>query len=321
MGKISLILVIVLVFIAGWGIGHLQKKNPDPCPERFLFLNPNVNCGTKPVIDKSNPRILHESLSKLIESKKSSGEVDEVSVHFRDLIGGPSLGINEDELFIAASLLKLPTAITFYKLAEEKIPDLLNRQLRFESSQSATLEQYYKPAKTITPGTSYKVRELLSNSLIYSDNLSNEVLKASLNSIEPNINLVARTYQELGLVSPTSLNQADISTRGYASIFRQLYNASYVSPESSNSILSLLAESEFDQGIASGVPDNIKVANKFGERFLGDAKQLHDCGIVYFPDNPYLICVMTRGKNFETLAKVIGEISKMVYEEMESRRI
>jgi len=28
--------------------------------------------------------------------------------------------------------------------------------------------------------------------------------------------------------------------------------------------------------------------------------QLHDCGIVYYPETPYLLCVMTKGWNFET---------------------
>jgi hypothetical protein len=49
--------------------------------------------------------------------------------------------------------------------------------------------------------------------------------------------------------------------------------------------------------------------------------QLHDCGIVYFPDNPYIICVMTRGDDVNELAPVVAHISKMVYDEFESRRV
>lgn len=98
-------------------------------------------------------------------------------------------------------------------------------------------------------------------------------------------------------------------------------SARIMSLEHSEKVLSLLAQSEFDQGTASGVPKDVRVANKFGERFIGNEKQLHDCGIVYFPQNPYLLCVMTRGKDFHELAGVISAISQMVYEEIDSRRL
>ena len=86
--------------------------------------------------------------------------------------------------------------------------------------------------------------------------------------------------------------------------------------------LSLLAQSGYDVGIKAGVPKDVEVAHKFGERsgFEGDLKQLHDCGIIYYPENPYLLCVMTQGQNFDDLSATIGMISKMVYEEFDSRK-
>jgi hypothetical protein len=66
----------------------------------------------------------------------------------------------------------------------------------------------------------------------------------------------------------------------------------------------------------AGVPPEIVVSHKFGERhFEGDVEieQLHDCGIVYKPNHPYMLCIMTRGHDVRTLAPVIAQISKMVY--------
>jgi hypothetical protein len=67
---------------------------------------------------------------------------------------------------------------------------------------------------------------------------------------------------------------------------------------------------------------NIPVAHKFGERtgFAGGVKQLHDCGIVYYPKNPYLLCIMTRGTDFTKLESTIAAVSKMVYQEFDSRK-
>lgn len=102
------------------------------------------------------------------------------------------------------------------------------------------------------------------------------------------------------------------------------YNASYLSKEYSQKVLEMLAAADFKLGLAAGVPPGVVVANKFGERegLPDDQKQLHDCGIIYFPENPYLLCVMmTQGPNFEYLPTIIKMVSKMVYDEVESRKL
>ncbi len=44
--------------------------------------------------------------------------------------------------------------------------------------------------------------------------------------------------------------------------------------------------------------------------------EAHDCGIVYYPDSPYLLCVMTRGKDTGQLESIIGKISQITYQFM-----
>jgi hypothetical protein len=62
------------------------------------------------------------------------------------------------------------------------------------------------------------------------------------------------------------------------------------------------------------------VAHKFGEMSAPDGTvQLNDCGIVYKPDQPYLICVMTKGTNYDSLVTVISHISNMVYTSVASQ--
>jgi hypothetical protein len=43
---------------------------------------------------------------------------------------------------------------------------------------------------------------------------------------------------------------------------------------------------------------------------------MHDCGIVYAKNQPYVLCVMSRGKSFADLSDAIALISKTVYDEM-----
>jgi beta-lactamase class A len=59
--------------------------------------------------------------------------------------------------------------------------------------------------------------------------------------------------------------------------------------------------------------------HKFGEAGNQFEKQLHETGIIYLNSNPYLLSVMTKGKDNAQLSKLIGEISAAVYLEMASR--
>ena len=110
-----------------------------------------------------------------------------------------------------------------------------------------------------------------------------------------------------------------LSAENYASFFRVLFNASYLSRSLSEKALSLLAQSDFKDGLVAGVPPGIKVAHKFGFRITGingEIKQLHDCGIIYYPRHPYLLCIMTSGKSYEYLDDAIKELSRVVYQEI-----
>ncbi len=77
------------------------------------------------------------------------------------------------------------------------------------------------------------------------------------------------------------------------------------------------------------MPPDIPSSNKFGERTVEtkntttgmttvDYRELHDCGIIYYPRNPYLLCIMTKGQDFAKLSKIISDISSMVYNEIDS---
>jgi len=104
----------------------------------------------------------------------------------------------------------------------------------------------------------------------------------------------------------------------YAAFFEILYNATYLNKEMSEKALAILTKSTFNYGLVGGVPIGVEVAHKFGERIFEEYKQLHDCGIIYKENNPYLLCIMTRGDmmegdNFNDLAMVIKKISEQVY--------
>jgi beta-lactamase class A len=81
--------------------------------------------------------------------------------------------------------------------------------------------------------------------------------------------------------------------------------------------LALLAASEFKGALAAGVPDGIRVAHKYGVHNLTNDRLFHDCGIVYHPLRPYMLCVMTRGNDLDSNIRFIADVSKRVYEQVQ----
>ena len=205
--------------------------------------------------------------------------------------------------------------IACLKQAEEQ-PGFLSKRVLFEDETDYNQEQTIKPSQAIRRGRSYTVDELLRFSIAYSDNNANVLLFRTVNK-----KILMRTYRSFGVTPPLKTNGDDyMPVKQYASFFRVLFNASYLSGEMSQRALNYLLQSDYRQGIVAGVPASVRVAHKFGERVSGqrqEVKQLHDCGIVYYPQSPYLLCIMSRGPEFSTLDDIMKDVSGLVFEEID----
>jgi beta-lactamase class A len=318
-----------LIFLAGLGIGALvvtptksqetvttntgateiHKKGKLTSPLLAYDLPGNVGGKEFGTYEKK----LREKVDMLIATKK----VSHISVYFRNLLDGGWIGINETEKFTPASLLKVPNMITLLKEAE-KDPTLLKRQLVYTKKLSDGIP-YFPATKTLEMNTSYTVEELIERMVKYSDNEAMYLLRDNFDAT-----LFNQLYIDLSIATPDDTISDDFMTvKTYASFFRILYNASYLSIDSSEKALEILTQTDFKNGLVAGVPKNTIVAHKFGERTYTDdgTKQLHDCGIIYHPNDPYLLCVMTRGDNFDTLVGVIKDTSASVWNEMQSHNV
>jgi beta-lactamase class A len=307
------------------GAAFLGGIDWSDCAGRYTYVNTTFACGVKPVLGKGGYIGLRDRLVAEIDAEVAAGRAREVAVYFRDLRNGPVFGINELIAFAPASLLKLPLAFAYLN-AEEILPGFIDRTVRYDGDL-APPPQTIPPAHSVQPGREYAIRQLLENTLAYSDNLSYLILARYMREVRDGDALVQQTFRELGIIAPDGMTDDTVSVHGYSSLFRQLYNATYLTPELSELALSWLARSEFEDGLATGLPAGMPVAHKFGERVANGASpggalaQFHDCGIVYYPENPYLLCVMTRGTELAKLVGIVQQISAEVYREVDSRRI
>lgn len=283
----------------------------------YRLINPLLECEIgEETIGNAEVMPSKNAIEDLIKARTKRYGLTHVSVYYRDLNNGPWFGINEREKFAAASLLKVPLMMTYLKLAEKDHRLLARRILYKKGGEDYNLMLSVKPSRQIVPGSSYSVDEMLYMLIVYSDNNANELLSKNVEQNE-----WVKTYHDSGVHVPSS-DGDDYSVKEYASFFRILFNSSYLSRDMSEKALLYLSEVEFQSGIVAGVPPNTMVAHKYGERAMGDRgeiKQLHDCGIVYYPGNPYLLCIMTRGSEFATLDDMISEISHRIYQDIDFR--
>lgn len=313
---------IIFILLLGLGLGVLlhagivQNSQTKSAAVNCVgeFINP-LRCENNNWRIKRDYAPFVADLKSYIDDQRDKGHIQVASVYFRDLDGGPLFFLNEDEKFTAASLLKVPILIAYLKYAETADSTLLDHKLTYVGQLAGGAVQDVDPNKSLVIGEEYTVETLLNKMIVYSDNRSMELLLYHMDEIGTDGNPTINTLKDLGLVEATIKADDFLDVKTYASLFRILYNAAYLTPEMSNKALEILSRVEYNQGLTALIPKNIKVAHKFGERsYEGGVEQLHDCGVVYHPRTHYLLCVMTRGQDKADLSRVIAEISQKIYQ-------
>lgn len=273
----------------------------------YSYINPLLECEVG-LTSQTSFTPIKTQIEDIINNIKSRGMAEEVSVYLRDLNNGPYLGINDDAEFSPASLLKIPIMIAYYKEAESN-PDILKKKVKLDVDQDYNSWESLQSPHFVKIGEEYTNEELINAMIVSSDNNAMVKLSSSMS-----IALQDDVYKDLGVTIPGQKGLNDFMTvREYASFFRILYNASYLSPEYSEKALKLLTGIDFKDGMRAGIPAQVKVASKFGEREYKGAKQLHECGIVYADDRPFLLCIMTRGDDLSELTQTVRELSSVIY--------
>jgi beta-lactamase class A len=326
-----LLALLALTFAAGLfigkGVGVVSKIYETGTEEfsaegdgEFRFIRPLSgygHSGDERAIRELKP--FRYKVKALVENEVKMGEASIISVYFRDLISGHRFGIREQETFSSEILLKLPLMIAYFKWAESNSL-ILRRKTTYAGNSAPAERQSLTPAKTLEDGKSYTIDELIYRMITYNDNNAYALLLANLPP-----GYLDRIFQDIYVNYNPAKSDAPVPFSAYASFYRVLFNASYLNKEMSEKALHYLSRSVFRDGMIAGVPPNIDRATKFGERTLRveteneekEMHQLHECGIIYYPNRPYLMGVMARGDDPEKLANVIRNITVLVYEEMD----
>ncbi len=326
--------IYAAVFVLGAGsmwllIGHpssaamaqaLRGKMVRENDSAYSLVNPVLLCdtGTEEAFPELRP--LKDTMSALIASQVTSDSVDNVSLYLRSLKSGRWFEINGDEKYSPASMLKVFVMMAYDKEAEDD-SSVLQKFVSFEASPNPAADTPGQIIPHLVGGRTYSVEALLRQMVVYSDN-------DALNTLVDNFDKKTLAdfndiFTELNIPSPATANEQGMdfmSVNEYSTLYRLLYSATYLTPEDSEKALMLLSETSYHDGIVAGVPATTTVAHKFGvaraaaQNGAPEVDELHDCGVVYVPNHPYLLCVMTRGSNYAELQQDIQAISKAAYQ-------
>jgi beta-lactamase class A len=322
--------LILAVAGVSFGGGYLFHKQATPVADEMderesastsRLTSPFLECVGE---SKNNQGLVvaRDEVLRYIQQLQSTDPTLKVSVYGRDLHDGAWMGIDERAPYVPASLLKVH--VMAYILAQaDKDRSVLERRLKFPGVAAMKTEDSMVGAADsllMKNGESYTVKDLLFRMIAYSDNHAKELLM-STGVTEADLD---RFTQEFN-ASPTYEGGVRIvNAKTYSSVFRIFYNASLLSREMSEYALELLTQTRFTVGLRKYLPAGMAVASKYGfQSYAGPfaAKtQLHECGIIYSPDRPYILCVLSKSDRLsaDELAEVLANVSRIVWEKKRS---
>ncbi len=239
---------------------------------------------------------------------------------------GDMYAVNGDESFPSASVVKLAVMVDVYARVVEgqlRLNDPLT-VLAIDRTGGSGVLQFMDAPLEIT------VWDAVFLMITLSDNTATNLLLAKLPP-----HAVTERMQKLGLprtrifvrvnADPEDSFAPD-SAKAYglgmttpneiASLLTMLYRRELVSPEASDAMMAVLRHQFYKEGLPRHLPPGVEVAHKTGS--LAAAR--NDCGIVYAPVRPFVVCVLTKANEDRrwtrdnAAERLIGNITRVVYE-------
>lgn len=297
-------LILLLIMLTFYLYQYPSEKKND---FNSGLLSPRVYAG---LIEPKSYLILNydplrDYITKYIEKKGAN-----VSVYFVNMRNGASFSINEKMGFPPASLNKLPLAILTLKEVEDGTLSLSKQlPLDLENRNNASGSLY------LTPSENLSLQTLLEHMLSESDNTAYLVLNKYRDANDFNFLIwnyfgyFQDQYDDKGV--PFRLDHY-VTVHTLYNVFSSLYLSTVLTPQHSEYLLSLLSNTTFDIRTIAQLPDNVKIAHKFGIKD-DNGLYFHDCGIMYIKERRIFYCIMTQGLDVKEGVQTVTDIVRMIY--------
>lgn len=250
------------------------------------------------------PKELKKEIDLEIKNKKGN-----YGIYFSDLKTNQEFGINEQEIFTAASINKVPIVAVLYYL-ENKGEINFDDQITL---QEVDIQDYGTGSlRYQKPGSTYSLKTLAKLALKQSDNTAAHILSNTIGTP-----IIQNTIEEWGLTQ-TDMEENTTSPTDMFILFKKVYANEITTPAKSKELLGFMNETDIEDRLPSKLPDDAKVYHKTGDA----VGSLHDVGIIERDGKVFYVGVLTSDiGNDEKIAKeTIAEIGKTVLSFYEKRK-
>jgi beta-lactamase class A len=240
-----------------------------------------------------------------------------LGVAILDFASGHTFLLHADEIFPQASSIKIAVLAELYRQAQQagpkdaKLADLY-------TVQSGDLVPDSDIMGGLTPGTTRITnRDLATMMVAVSDNSATNVLidrvgMKNVNNLMGSLGL-AHTLLRRKMMDIQAANEGreNVSTpREMMILLADIYEGKVLNKEMTEDFFKMLSTHK-DSFLPRLLPDSVRVANKPGEL---EAVR-NDSGVVFVPNRPYVICVMTTYlRNEREGENTISSISEAAYQ-------
>jgi len=237
-----------------------------------------------------------DSIKEFLKDKKGT-----YGIYVYNLNNNQKYGINEVKIFPAASINKVPVMLAFLSQLEKELYSLDDKYSlkSFDVQDYGTGNMRYKEL-----GTEYTYDELLELSGKISDNTAAHVIGSILGADN-----IDKFIEVFGLQN-TSIDNNETTPLDLGTLFALTYKGEILKKEKyKNKFFYYLTNTDFEDRIPAGVPEQTKVAHKIGNL----EGVFNDCGIV-FAENPYVLCILSKNSSEEEGPPVLKQLSSMIWE-------
>lgn len=291
--------LIVLFFILGILIFLLNSFFTNS--KTYEFINPFVG-ESKIKENKEVEEFKIEGLELLINKieKLTKDKQGLYGLYVKSMNDGFGFGINEERVFTAASINKLPI-VASYLIGQETGKFSFSEIYKLKSSD---IEDGSGTLINQKSGSNYTYDELLKFIGRYSDNTATNVLVEKIGVGEVEKNLV------LWKMFGTSIINNKTTPKDTALFLEKIYKDEiFKKTKTKDYFFDLFVDTEFEERIPAGIPDNIIISHKIGNQ----VRVWSDCGMV-FSEKPYSICILTDEISEAEAKLIVPQISKYVWE-------
>lgn len=291
LGVLALSLLSSLVF---WFWGSYQRGDfqmVQPVSERQTVAPTSLPTPT-PILKKTT-----EILAKVTNITKDLKGSYSFSVF--NLTTKQSYGLSENEVFTAASFMKLPVLLTLYQEVEIGNLSLETKYTLVQKDKrpGAGSMQYQ------ALGTIYTYKQMAQLMGKQSDNTAFMAMRRILSDQK-----IQKTIETIGM-SKTSLVESETTPADMTLFFRKLYGGSILTREHREEILSFITETIFEDRIPAGIPKGVRVAHKVGS----EVRVFSDAGIVFAP-RPFILVLMSQNALQQEASVVLPKITMEIWE-------